>query len=402
MMDTALLNSLWQGGLVTAIAAIAAAFLPKHHAASRYTVWLTALAGLVAVPLITAFHAPYAAALFPAVVTQTTVATSVATQRAADAGGPWLTMLWALGVLFCSARLLLSYARIAAVVRDSRPALDLGQDVRISDSLTVPIAAGFVHPVVILPAAAVRDLPRADLRAIIEHERAHIRRGDLITNLVQRFVEAALFFNPWAYVIGRQLVNEREAACDDWAVAATGAADRYAAYLAELALAARGTPTPLLTPSALGSKRLLLGRIARLLTGKVIVVKANYVAAAASLAAVALLTLALQSKGVASVQTMLAADPNLPAKCYHDVTVINAPAPDIPKSASGIKASANALVTVGADGRPVSARIVLSSGSKVIDNATVVAAMKSTYSPEMSNCKPKAGTYLFRVETGGP
>jgi beta-lactamase regulating signal transducer with metallopeptidase domain len=386
MIDTALLNSLWQGALVTAIAAVTAAFLPRHHAASRYTVWLTALAGLVAVPLITAFHPPYAATIVPTVVAQTNAATTDVTQRAADAGGPWLTILWALGALFCIGRLLLSHARIAAVVRESRPAPGLGHDVRISDSLAVPIAAGFVKPVVILPAAAVRDLPSADLRAIIEHERAHIRRGDLFTNLLQRLVEAALFFNPWAYVIGRQLVNEREAACDDWAVVATGAADRYAAYLAELALAARGTRTPLLTPSALGSKRLLLGRITRLLTGKAIVVKANYLAAAASVAAVVLLTLVLQSKGFAS-------------NCYRGVTVISAAAPDIPKSEYRANATANALVTVGVDGHPVSAKIVLSSGSKAIDNATIVAAMKSTYSPEVSNCKRKMDTYLFKVET---
>jgi beta-lactamase regulating signal transducer with metallopeptidase domain len=400
MTDTVLLNSLWQGALVTAIAAIAVAFLPKHHAASRYTVWLTALAGLVAVPLMTAWHPPYAAAVLPAVVTQTTAVTTLITQRAADASGPWLTALWALGALFCSGRLALSYARIAAIVRDSRPALDLGQDVRISDCLTVPIAAGFANPVVILPAAAMRDLATADLMAIMEHERAHIRRGDLVTNLVQRVVEAALFFNPWTYVIGHQLVKEREAACDDWAVVATGAADRYAAYLAKLALAARGIRTPLLTPSALGSKRLLLGRIARLLTGKAIVVKINYVAAAASVAAVALLALALQSKGMASVRTMLAAQPTQPANCYRDVTVIDAAAPNISKSAYRANVSANALVTVGADGRPIGAKIVLSSGSEAINSATIGAAMKSTYSPEMSNCKPKTGTYLFHVETG--
>jgi len=78
---------------------------------------------------------------------------------------------------------------------------------------------------------------------------------------------------------------------------------------------------------------------------------------------------------------------------------INAAPPDIPKSAYRANASANALVTVGTDGRPVSAKIVLSSGSKAIDNAAVVAAMKSTYSPEMSNCKLRTGTYLFKVET---
>ena len=124
-----------------------------------------------------------------------------------------------------------------------------------------------------------------------------------------------------------------------------------------------------------------------------------HVAAAVSIAAVALLTLALQSKGIASVQTMLAADQNLPAKCYHGVTVINAAMPNIPKSAYRAGATANALVTVGADGRPVGAKIARSSGSKAIDDAAVVAAMKSTYSPEVLDCKAKTGTYLFQVET---
>jgi len=149
---------------------------------------------------------------------------------------------------------------------------------------------------VILPAAAVRDLPAADLLAVMEHERAHIRRGDLVTNH-SRLVEAVLFFKSWIYVIGRQLVNEREAACDDWAVVATGAADRYATYLAELALAAQGTRTPLLTPSALGSKRLLLARIRAPSYRKGNRRETNYIAAAVSLTALAILTLALQSKG---------------------------------------------------------------------------------------------------------
>jgi beta-lactamase regulating signal transducer with metallopeptidase domain len=400
MMDSVLLNSLWQGALVTAIAAIAAALLPKHNATSRYLVWFIALLGLIAVPLVTVWHPPYTVAPLPPVLTQTTAVTAIATQRAVDASGVWLAILWVLGVLFCIGRLALSYSRIASIVRDSRAAVDFGQDVRVSDRLALPIVAGFVKPVVILPTTTIRNLPAADLIAILEHERAHIRRGDLVTNLIQRLAEAVLFFNPWVYIIGRQLVKEREAACDDWAVVATGAADRYAACLAELAFAAAATRTSLLTPSVLGSERMLLGRIARLLTGKAVDVKINYLAAAASVAAFALLALALQSKGVASVQTMLASQSTLPAKCYRDVTVINAVPPDIPKSAYHSNVSANALVTVGDDGRPLKAKIVQSSGIAGIDGAVVVAAMKSTYSPEMSNCTTKAGTYLFHVETG--
>jgi TonB family protein len=398
VIDTAILNSLWQGALVTAIAAIAASFVPKHHAASRYAVWLTALCGLVAVPLIAAWHPWSVPALLPDVMSQTTAATSVATQRAAAASGWWLPGLWSAGVLFCLGRLVLSYVRIAAVVRGSRPAPEHGRDVRVSDCIAVPIAVGFLHPAVILPAAELRCLAAADLAAILEHERAHIRRGDLVTNLLQRLIEAVLFFNPWTYVIGRQLVKERESACDDWAVAATGSPAGYAAYLAGVALAERNAGISLLTPSAIGSKPLLLGRIARLLNGRAIVVKSNYLAAAVSVAAVAFLALALQGRGVASVPPSLVAETNLPATCDRDVSVVNPVAPDIPENASHATASAVARVTVDSDGRPAGAKIVRSSGIEAIDAATVAAAMKSTYSPAVRQCKATTGTYLFRVD----
>lgn len=100
----------------------------------------------------------------------------------------------------------------------------------------------------------------------------------------------------------------------------------------------------------------------------------------------------------------IAATPNkyIDPSCNHDVTVRDAAQPNIAKADFKANLNANALVTVGTNGKPIKAKIVLSSGSAAIDKATVDAAMASTYKPEMSQCKLKVGTYLFHVETSNP
>jgi hypothetical protein len=60
------------------------------------------------------------------------------------------------------------------------------------------------------------------LAAILSHEMAHIRRYDLIINLMQRIVEALLFFHPVTWWISRRIRIERENCCDDLAAAGCG------------------------------------------------------------------------------------------------------------------------------------------------------------------------------------
>jgi len=425
MMNTVLLSGLWQGALISAIAALATIWIPQRHAATRYAVWFTALLALAILPIASLWH-PATTAL-PESVAQTAVATSVVTAKAATASGAWLMLLWLAGVTFCLFRLALSYARINRIVRNAKPVLEFAADVMTSDDVAVPIAARFFSPVVIIPADLLTTLERSDLESVVRHERAHIRRMDIAGNLIQRLIEACLFFNPWVYVIGRQLVKEREAACDDWAVHAAGEPDRYASCLAQLAQSAKNSRTPLLTPSAIGSRRMLVGRIARLLNGKVSQLKVNYVVLGTSVTAFALLAVLFQtSTSLASSDrslenTVAAAGacvvPQMPkdpsaltsaqrAELKRELLATGASAkplnpamPDIPKADFRPNVWANALVTIGPDGTPLKAKIVKSSGSAGIDQATINAAMASTYSPAMGNCKGIVGQYLFQVRT---
>ena len=108
-----------------------------------------------------------------------------------------------------------------------------------------PCVLGLVWPTIVLPIAFATGLPADELRAILAHELAHIRRRDYLWNLAQMLVESLLFFNPVVWWLGRQVRIEREACCDAMAVALTGRPLDYSRTLADWA-----ERVPLATPHA--------------------------------------------------------------------------------------------------------------------------------------------------------
>jgi beta-lactamase regulating signal transducer with metallopeptidase domain len=100
-------------------------------------------------------------------------------------------------------------------------------------NLLVPVTAGFVSPVVILP-EAWRSMTTVALSAILRHEAAHVRRRDCAIALLSALVEAALWFNPAVWLAGSRVRWFAEMACDaDAARAMDGEA--YASALLSLA-----------------------------------------------------------------------------------------------------------------------------------------------------------------------
>ena len=63
------------------------------------------------------------------------------------------------------------------------------------------------------------------------HEAAHLARWDDYGLLAQRFIEALFPWHPVVRWITRQMDLEREVACDDFVVEATGQARQYASCL---------------------------------------------------------------------------------------------------------------------------------------------------------------------------
>jgi beta-lactamase regulating signal transducer with metallopeptidase domain/peptidoglycan/xylan/chitin deacetylase (PgdA/CDA1 family) len=192
---------------------------------------------------------------------------------------PWLAVAWALGVLLLAlrtcggwlavrrlraqARAVAGPAREAFARLASRLGVARAAGLWESAAVEVPSVVGFLRPVVLVPASALVGLTPAQLEAVLAHELAHIRRHDYLVNLLQTAVETLLFYHPAVWWVSREARAEREHACDDAAVRATGDAFTYARALAALEHLRRGpAPAPALALAADGGS--LMKRIKRL------------------------------------------------------------------------------------------------------------------------------------------
>ena len=99
----------------------------------------------------------------------------------------------------------------------------------------VPMAIGWIKPVVLIPITMLSGLTPAQLDMLILHELAHIRRHDYLVNFIQTLVEIFLFFHPGVRWVSKQMRNEREYCSDDIAVQHCGNPIAYAHTLADTA-----------------------------------------------------------------------------------------------------------------------------------------------------------------------
>jgi len=241
------LNSLWLGVLPVVLAAAAMRAMPRSNATTRYAVWFTALLLVLATPailLIPRSTAVAAATTIPAAPAPWAVPVTAAWPI-------YAALAWLAITAILLARIVWSIAHIHGLKHRARP---FGRRDRIrilaSDEVRVPMAAGFLHRAVIFPESVIEELSPAEFEQVLCHELAHLRRWDDWTQLIQAVIEAVLFFHPAVYWIGRRLKIEREMACDDWVVSATGKARPYAACLTHLHELTRRASAPQLAPGA--------------------------------------------------------------------------------------------------------------------------------------------------------
>ena len=244
----ALFDSLWEGALIAGAVWFGLRCLPMLGAATRYAIWLCALAALVFIPVLTvslSVQRPEPA-IAPAVAGEQrsaspetfaqprTGAPRIAPEPAGSATEPApvaphkpritvpqslaiaIALIWLLVVCGRSVLLMLDVRALAAIRRESRLwSTSHEYPVLLSDRVPVPLAAGFRHAAIILPAALVEQLGADAVETIVVHEVAHLRRYDVWTNGLARLAEALLALNPAAWFVMRRLSMEREIACDD-------------------------------------------------------------------------------------------------------------------------------------------------------------------------------------------
>jgi beta-lactamase regulating signal transducer with metallopeptidase domain len=299
----ALLHSVWQGALVATVTWSLLWTLRGSAANVRYVVACLGLAVMVGAWTATAWRsaavlsldaraAARAAAGTPAVLLgpagpmDTSPAIRIISpadlspahlemgraswQRRVDGWSPVLVPLWLMGVSALSVRLGIAWllverlrrralvpvgAAVAARVAELAGRLRVSRTVRIvqSAAVQVPAVAGWLRPVILLPASVLTGLTPAQFDAVIAHELAHIRRHDFALNILQTAAEILLFYHPASWWISRRIRIEREHCCDDIAVSLCGDRIVYATALADLesmrgdaSLALAATDGPLL------------------------------------------------------------------------------------------------------------------------------------------------------------
>ena len=84
-----------------------------------------------------------------------------------------------------------------------------------SELVKVPVAIGWLKPMILLPVGIAFQLTPEQLDGILWHELAHICRRDYLVNILQGLVETVFFFNPGLLWLSSLIRTEREACCDD-------------------------------------------------------------------------------------------------------------------------------------------------------------------------------------------
>jgi beta-lactamase regulating signal transducer with metallopeptidase domain len=105
-----------------------------------------------------------------------------------------------------------------------------------ADGCGSPFVCGLAWPTLVLPRGISAALGERQIRQVLLHELAHLKRGDLWTGWLPEIARAVWFFHPVAHWAAARIRLERELACDRLALAHSGgdAAD-YADTLVRVA-----------------------------------------------------------------------------------------------------------------------------------------------------------------------
>jgi uncharacterized protein (TIGR03435 family) len=293
-----LMHFVWQGAAIALVTAVLLRLCRQHTASRRYLIACGAMVAMLGSVVVTATlieppatgvsatptssvsttFAGRTDTLLPIQITDTATPAELSYAQRIEALLPWIVSAWLCGVLLLFARITAAWWRVRRLqsVASSTEAsswqaaanriasrFGLVRMIRIVElpSVDVPLVVGCLRPVVVLPIAALSSLNAAQVEAIIAHELAHVRRHDLLVNLMQTLVETLLFYHPAVWWLSARIRDEREHCCDDAAVAVCGDPVGYAAALAELE-AWRGGALNLAAAATGGS---LLNRVRRIL-----------------------------------------------------------------------------------------------------------------------------------------
>jgi len=320
------LNWLWQGSVIAAVAAIMLVAIERSRARDRYlTVW-AALLSVLALPIVAALGAvssvlgsggaPVAPAGYSVGVPLLSVPAAWWTSNET------IVALWLLWSSIAAARLVFAARSLRRIKRASTRMAPARQvrlphwasvmwrgrraELTVSDAVRSAAVLGCGSPTIALAPALLDQLDDDELDHIVIHEWAHVQRRDDLVHLLLSGIRVIAGWHPAVWWLDRQLGIEREIACDEMAVAVTGSPKGYAASLVKLASLPALRPMPQAALPAIGPVN-LRRRIVRILSRDPAATAAPWRLAAAGSSA-SLCVLAIMLGDVRAIEATVASE----------------------------------------------------------------------------------------------
>lgn len=263
----------------------ASRLLYRAPASTRHAVWLTTIVGVLLIPALDQFS-PVSLRVLPAEAPSSVARPSATTNtefapstprtiqptafarvpQTAKTGstsrlrlGETILTAWAIIAALMLFRLVLGALTVARIARRGRTidapdwtgALSAAaQRVQVralprlvmSDEVDAAFTFEAIAPLIVLPTNA-QEWSHDCRHSVLLHELAHLRRRDLIGQLVAGVASAVHWFNPFIWVAARQLRVESELACDEIVLGTGVQPSEYAQHLLDMATSfGRRTP----------------------------------------------------------------------------------------------------------------------------------------------------------------
>ena len=241
-MTAALLDHLWQSTLFAGAIALLMPLFRRQAASLRFWLWFAASMKFLVPFAALAALGEHLSRHYPAPLPQSILVFQptaeklsapakmlVAPHAQAVNWTPLLLCVWLAGLAVILGLHLLRWSRLRAMMAQAHD-LPMSAPVQIKASAASmePGLVGILQPAVLMPAGLMAHLSDAERDSILAHEISHLHRRDNFTAAIHTFVEALFWFYPPVWLIGTQLLAERERACDESVLASGHDPEVYA------------------------------------------------------------------------------------------------------------------------------------------------------------------------------
>ncbi len=326
-------------------------------------------------------------------------------------------LVWCAGTVWFLLRLITGLIYTARMVKGAQPLtahFDLRHDdnniaVLISHRTHAPFAWGGHRPAVVLPEQAA-SWPEGLMRIVLRHEFIHIERHDSVWLAAAGVVRAIFWFNPFAWMMHRRLVDEMEKSCDDAVLAGGAKPGVYARYLIDMLRYLR-RPTwgvPEVAFMALTISNSMEGRIMAILKNqsRQVISPRSTLILTAILTVMLLLPLACwkhqkdEASPTANLSEELLPGSNEFIKADEMPEMVWLENPVYPPEAKDSKIEGVVYVKalVKRDGTVGGTMLLKSSGNDMLDRSAMEAALKNKFKPAMKDGKPVAIWVTYPVQ----